>query len=243
MHNVKIIFSYDGSKFSGSQIQPHCMSVQEKIESALLLLGIETSLTLAGRTDKNVHASFQVANFFIPSFWQNLDKLKMHLNQKLKPSIFVRTIEFVSETFHSRFSAKKRLYRYICSTAPFCVFHANYLHYVKHFDIQTITNAAKLFEGEHDFEFFSKTGSKPKSTQRIIYATKVYSPKKDIFVISILGNGFLRSQVRMMIHFLLEINNRNLTLQNLQMQLLKHHKTTTKLAPANGLYLAKIYYH
>ena len=69
MITIKIIFSYDGSQFYGSATQPHKNTVQDKFEEVLKIIGINSILILSGRTDKNVHATGQVASLKIPYFW------------------------------------------------------------------------------------------------------------------------------------------------------------------------------
>lgn len=241
--NLKIVFSYDGSKFNGSQTQPTKDSVQDFIESTLNSIGIPSKIILSGRTDKGVHATSQVANFFIPSYWIDLDKLKSHLNFKLKPHINIQSLVCVSDKFHSRFSAKRRLYRYVCSTNPFCVFQSNYVHFIESFNLNIIKKASYELCGTFDFEYFCKSGSEPKSTIRTIHSIKIYSPKKNIFIISIEGNSFLRSQIRMIVDFLLKIGSGKLSIDDLKSQLKKVKIINTKLAPASGLYLAKIFYN
>lgn len=219
------------------------MSVEDHLKSALLSLKIDTKIYIAGRTDAGVHASRQVANFLIPHFWNNLSKLKNLLNTKIAPYIYIHTMTSVSKKFHSRFSAKRRLYRYLITTKSFNVFQSDYMLFTNSFDIQTIQQTSSILVGTHDFGFLCKSGSEPKSTIRTIYSIKIYSPKKDIFVISILGNSFLRSQVRLMVAFLLAISEKRATLDDLQNQLLKKSKINIKPVSGYGLYLSKIFYN
>ena len=241
MQNIKIVFSYDGSKYNGSQTQPERNTVQDIFEEALKRLKIDSKLNLSGRTDKDVHATGQVASLLIPSFWQDLIKLKNTLSKQLPSSIQIKSIKEVDENFHARFSAKKRVYRYILSTKPTTAFNGNYLHYHQNINIKLIQEAMKLFIGTHNFEYFSKNGSEPKSTVREIYSVNFYK-YKELYIFKFTANSYLRSQIRMMVDFLLKISDGKLTTNDLKNQLQKKEQVSWTLAPSNGLYLSRVFY-
>lgn len=77
--NAKFTISYDGTKFQGSQTQPNGLSVEDRLQEAFKSINIDTKIVLSGRTDKDVHATGQVFNAFLPSFWNDLKKLKKYL--------------------------------------------------------------------------------------------------------------------------------------------------------------------
>jgi len=241
MQNIKITFSYDGYGFNGSATQPIKNTIQDKFEEILKVIGIESSLILSGRTDKNVHASGQVASLLVPEFWNDLDRLKLTLQKHLPANIRIKYITKVANDFHARFSAKRRIYRYIISTKELTAFNANYFHYSSTIDENKIQEAIKLFIGIHDFEYFSKNGSEPKSTIREIYDIKFYK-YKEYYIFKFEANSYLRSQIRMMVSFLLKISSNKVSLQDLKNQLLKKEQVSWTLAPSNGLYLSKIIY-
>jgi len=240
---VKIIFSYDGAPFFGSQIQkdnntPTVMGIFQK---ALTTMGIHETAQASGRTDKSVHALNQVCHLDIPKYFHDLNRLKINLNHHLKPYIFIKDIKFTEIDFHARFSAKKRLYRYIVSHSPYVPMQANYVTFMPKLDLSIINQSIKEFEGTHDFGYFKKRGSKPLSTVRMIYKAYAYRHKQ-YTVISFLGNSFLRSQIRMMCSFLFEIEKGRLRTEDLKEQLNLKKKIHTSPAPAPGLYLSRIYY-
>jgi len=237
---VQAIISYDGSKFQGIQSQPHKLTIQDNIELALNKLNINSKINYAGRTDTGVHALNQSIDFLIPKYWQNLDKLKNSLNNILHPHIHIKKIRFSDNNFHSRFSAKARSYRYII-TNQYTPFNSNYTFYKKNLDINIIQKAIKLFEGRHDFEYFCKMGSEVNSFIREIYKTNVITHKNYV-IIKFVGNGFLRSQIRMMTQFLIDISDKKLSIKNLENQLEKKDKFSTKLIIPNGLYFEKVWY-
>ncbi len=239
--NVKFVISYDGTVYLGSQTQPNGLGVEDFIQKAFKQLNINTKIILSGRTDKEVHASGQVFNALIPDFWQDLNKLKKILNKHLPINIRINKILKVSDDFHARYSAKKRLYRYIVTTKQLNAFNAKYMTYVKSINEQKIKEAIKLFEGTHDFEYFYKKGSGNKTTIRKIFGVSFYK-YKDIYIFKFCANGYLRSQVRLMVGFLLKINEGSLTNQDLLSQLKKEKCIFKTPASAYGLYLAKVYY-
>ncbi len=114
---VKGVIEYDGSKFYGFQKQKNIKNtITQKIEDTLKKLNINSEIRGSGRTDRGVHASNQVIDFEVPLFWEDLKKLQNSLNRGLKYIRFKKIIK-VDENFHSRFSAKKRVYRYIFKTS------------------------------------------------------------------------------------------------------------------------------
>lgn len=239
---AKAILSYDGSRFYGFQSQKHTKNtVATTLENSLKNLNIYSKITASGRTDRGVHATNQVIHFDLPPFWKDLKKLKNHLNRQLLPNIYVKNISFIDESFHARFSAKRRAYRYILTTKNPNPFEYNYVTFVENLDFKRVEDAIKLFEGRYDFKFFQKSGSDVKTTTREIYKAKSYE-YKNYKILYFEANGFLRSQIRMMVDFLLKISKGDLTKEELKEQLLCQKRHSTSLAPPNGLYLCRVIY-
>ena len=239
---VKAVIAYDGSAFYGFQKQTTTpLTVTQSIEKALKSLQIDTKIVGSGRTDRGVHATGQVIHFDLPPFWRDLRKLRSILNRRLT-GISFRKLSSAPETFHARFSAKKRLYRYIFKTGELSVFEEKYVaSYPNHFDQKILQNALRSFCGEHDFRYFHKTGSDIHTTIRTVYNARYYSYGK-YHIITFEANGFLRSQVRMMVEASMQCALKTISLKTLQAQLDCQEQSITKLAPAQGLYLAKIVY-
>lgn len=239
--NLKFVISYDGSLFQGSQKQPNGLTVEDKLLKAFKKINIETNIVLSGRTDKEVHATGQVFNCLVPDYWEDFFKLKEILNKNLPSSIKVLKISKVKDDFHSRFHAKKRVYRYLITTKPTTPFNDKFITHVKNINEELLQKAIKEFIGVYDFKYFHKTGSDKELTKREIFDTKFYK-YKDIYVFKFTANSYLRSQIRLMVGFLLAINENKQNIENLkeQLTLQKHHFKTP--AVANGLYLAKIKY-
>ena len=168
---VKAVIAYDGSDYQGFQKQTTTdKTVTGTIEKALHSLHINSSIVGSGRTDAGVHATGQIIHFDLPEFWSDLNKLKLNLNRKLI-TIQFKHISSVSHDFHARFSAKKRLYRYVFKTQKPSLFEQKYISYYSEFDAALLTQALALFVGEHNFNYFHKTGSVTHTTVREIYKT------------------------------------------------------------------------
>ncbi len=239
---VKITLSYDGSRFAGFQIQKEMKNtVSGQIKNSLKSVGIVNNFIASGRTDKGVHATNQILHIDLPSFWTDLKKLKNILNQSLLPHIYIKKIEKIHDSFHARFDAKKRVYRYIISSSTPTVFLTPYVTYVEKINPFLIKEAIKEFEGIYDFEYFKKNGSDTKNYTREIYKTNFYR-YKEFFIFYFEGSGFLRSQIRMMVDFLFKISEEKLSKNELKLQLQKKKVFSTSLAPPQGLYLSKIKY-
>ena len=239
--NLKFVIAYDGSCYQGSQKQPNGLTVEDKLLKAFKKINIETNIVLSGRTDKEVHATGQVFNCLVPDYWIDFFKLKEVLNKNLPSSIKISNISKVADDFHSRFHAKKRVYRYIITSKPTNPFNDKFITYVQNIDEKLIKLAIKEFIGIYDFKYFHKTGSDKDITIREIFDAVFYK-YKDIYVFKFTANSYLRSQIRLIVGFLLAINDNKQSIENLKKQLKLEGHFFKLPAKANGLYLAKIKY-
>ena len=234
---VALTLAYNGTHFFGSQQQTETPNtILGTLILVLNALGIDSKVVASGRTDRGVHASGQMCHIDLPEFWNDLKKLQKVLNQKLPSSIKVMQIKKVASDFHARYSAKKRVYRYIIKQEESNPFESEYITFLEKVDFQTLIKNIKLFVGEHDFKGFMKTGSDIGSTKREIYKAFAYKHKRYI-ILHFEANGFLRSQIRLMVGALL-----TLEAQKIEEKLTQQKQHKVKPAPANGLYLAKIKY-
>ncbi|NQY21112.1 MAG: tRNA pseudouridine(38-40) synthase TruA [Campylobacteraceae bacterium] len=240
--NVKFVIEYDGTEYFGSQKQLDKNTVENELLKAFKSINIDTKIILSGRTDKEVHATGQVFNTLLPSFWaKSFEKLKKVLNNKLPLSIRIKHINEVDELFHSRFSAKKRVYRYIISSKPASAFSFKYQTYVKDINEKRIKEAIVLFEGIHNFELFHKKGSDKDNFEREVFKTSFYK-YKDVYVFKFTASSYLRSQIRLMVGFLLEVSRGKLSNDDLLQQLNNKKQYHKKPADPYGLYLSKVIY-
>jgi len=234
---IALHLAYNGTHFFGSQRQTEqSNTVLGELENVLEKLGITQKVVASGRTDRGVHATMQVCHIDIPPYWKDTKKLQKALNKMLCNALHVKRIVHVEDDFHARYSAKKRVYRYIIKTTQKNPFESDFVTFLEDVDFKKIEKNIKLFIGEHDFKQFMRTGSDVKSTTRIIYKAFAYQHKSYI-ILNFQANGFLRSQIRLMVGALLTLDT-----EAIQKQLNCTQKYTIKPAPPNGLYLAKITY-
>ncbi|WP_373035490.1 tRNA pseudouridine(38-40) synthase TruA [Sulfurimonas sp.] len=232
-----LILAYNGTDFLGSQSQKNSANtILGNLEKVLSQLGINYKIVASGRTDKGVHATGQVCHVDLPEFWDDLAKLKRVANEMLPPSIQIIAVKGVDAEFHARYSAKKRVYRYIIKESKSNPFEDGFVTFLDSVDFESIQKNIKLYIGEHDFVNFMKTGSDTKSSVREVYKAFAYRYKGYI-VLNFEANGFLRSQIRLMVGALLKLDAKEL---QEQLECKKRYKV--KPAPSNGLYLARIKY-
>lgn len=232
-----LTIAYNGTRFLGSQQQKETSNtILGEFEKVLLQINIKSKIVASGRTDKGVHATGQVCHIDLPEFWNDLNKLKRVLNSMLPSSISVLKIKKESDDFHARYSAKKRVYRYVIKQANSNPFETDFITFMDSIDFKKIQKNIKIFIGEHDFKYFMKTGSDAKSTIREIYKSFAYK-HRDYIILNFEANGFLRSQIRLMVTAILSLDKNKITQQ---LECKKNYKI--KPAPSNGLYLSKIKY-
>ncbi len=157
MKNIRLTIAYDGTDFRGWQWQPDGPTIQGCLELALQRIANEPLKVVgSGRTDAGVHASNQVANFrtACPIPCPNLIKA---LNDLLPPTVRIKEAQEAPDHFHARYAARSKTYRYRILQAPFCSpFIARFVyHYPYPLDHARMAEAARLFEGEHDFSSFA----------------------------------------------------------------------------------------
>lgn len=232
-----ITLSYNGAEFFGLQSQKNGeVTVVGTLEKALKKIKIDSKIVASGRTDKGVHATAQVCHIDLPPYWSDLEKLKFTLNKILPPSIHIKEVEQKDDSFHARYSAKRRVYRYIIKEAQSNPFEEKFISFMQDIDFKEIEQNIKLFLGEHDFRYFMKSGSDVKGTLRTIYKAFAYRYKGYI-VLNFEANGFLRTQIRLMVAALLDLDK-----ESIKELLACRKKHKLKPASGNGLYLAKVKY-
>lgn len=243
MRNIKLTLRYDGTAYCGWQRQNNGISVQQKIEEAIEeITGAYSFLEGCGRTDAGVHALCYTANFLsdtkIPS-----KKLHFAINTKLPDDIRVMHAEDAEETFHSRFSAVKKTYRYEISTD--CIFDPFLINRVWNFpfelDFDKMKEQASSFVGEHDFLGFMSAGGQVKTTVRTIYSAELFRENGKI-IFEVTGNGFLYNMVRIMAGTLVSIGSGKITEKLSDIIASKDRSRAGITAPPQGLYLKKVYY-
>src|SRR5258708_30819542 len=215
MTTYKVTLAYDGADFVGWQRQASGVSIQGLLEDALREIdGRDVTVTGAGRTDAGVHALGQVAAFTFERTI-SVDAVARALNAKLPPAVRIVAAEDAPASFHPRFDARDKTYRYrICSTDVLSPFERRYAWHVPGaLDVEAMSEAARAVEGTHDFAAFQSTGSNAKTTVRTITSSRIESsiqsalpdPHSAMFSYEVTGDGFLRHMVRAIVGSLVEV--------------------------------------
>lgn len=242
MHKYKAVIAYDGSVFCGFALQKHKKSVLGALQEAFSRVGISGEILGASRTDKGVHATAQVISFcndFIHRYER--DYVLWLLNTKLYPHIKIRSIHIVPPHFHPRFDAKWRAYRFLLTSTLPSPFASAYVSYEKIGDISRFHKALSLFKGVHNFAFFKKNGSYTKDDVRHIFDIRHYQ-YRGIDVVYMRANGFLRSQVRLMVGAALSVSRGEMSCNDLQEQILTQRQHYRYPITPQGLYLCGVGY-
>lgn len=240
---------YDGTDYAGWQYQTNAMSVQERLETAILeALGESVRVTASGRTDSGVHAFGQVCHFDSDTMTVPPERMPECLNKYLPGDVRVLEGWAGKEGFDATRTAKRKTYCYsLYESRREIPLKERYSVRVENAgDLQRMQRMAKLFEGEHDFKAFCASGSSVKTTVRTVYEVRVeegYSFGGRDLKIYVTGNGFLYNMVRTMVGELLVLARGG----DPEKSLLKSFETGDrsllgKTMPAKGLTLMSVEY-
>lgn len=242
--NIRIVVEYDGTRFSGWQVQKDKPTVQGELQRAVQeITGKKALVVGAGRTDAGVHAEAQVANFHtaspIPA-----RKWPEALNAHLPPDIAVLSAEEAPLDFHAQFAAGSKIYRYRILNRPVrSALERERAHLVKAaLDVERMHAAAQAWVGRHDFRAFGSEMSKKEKTVRAIFSFVVARRGFSVeFVVH--GDGFLYNQVRSMVGTLLEIGlGKRPPEWALQVLEARDRSRAGANVPAKGLTLVRVLY-
>jgi tRNA pseudouridine38-40 synthase len=269
MPTFKITLSYDGTDYVGWQRQANGVSIQSLVEDALRALdGRDVRVTGAGRTDAGVHALGQVAAFTIERALSP-DAVRRALNAHLPDAIRVLAADAVAPTFHPRFGARTKTYRYrIWNGEVISPFERHYAwHLPVALDLDAMRVAARLVEGRHDFAAFQASGGSAQTTERDVFALRIAecgvridgglpiddcgstphsairTPHSELLVIEIAGSGFLRHMVRNIVGSLVDVGRGRRPAEWIGDLLASRERTAAgPTAPAVGLFLVRVEY-
>ena len=246
MYAYQIIIEYDGTNFVGWQKQKNGPSIQQTIEKILTkILKEKIILYGSGRTDAGVHAVGQSAHFILKSKINNkflfLNSVNFFLHKK---RISILKINRKKLNFHARFSATKREYKYVIYNriAPLSLEFNRAWHIKSILNFKLMKKAAKLLEGNKDFSTFRSSSCNSKSPIKTLEEAIVKKSGTKIIII-FKSKSFLQQQVRSMVGCLKFVGEGKWNLK--KFKYIIKSKTRTNCAPpapANGLYLFKIYY-
>ncbi len=257
MRNIKLTLAYDGTDFSGWQVQPGQSTVQGHLNDAAEKL-TQSSVTMqgAGRTDAGVHASGQVANFKTESE-MSAEEFQRAFNALLPPSIRIMAAEEVGPNFHSRWDALAKTYRYRIFRGR--IVPPPLWRYVQYdpfpLDFESMAEAAQKFEGEHDFtSFAASTGSEEDDRERVVVRTIYRSeflrvPSESAtggaeeWVYVVRGKSFLRYMVRKMVGTIVDVGRGRVRLEDISALFdLRDRSKSGPTMPPQGLCLVEVEY-
>lgn len=246
MQKLKCVISYDGTNFSGFQIQPNKRTIQGELERALMKIhkGEHIRVQASGRTDTGVHAKGQTIHFD-SSFVIPEDNWKRALNTLLADDLHVHVVERVGDTFHARYDVSEKEYRYyIWNQKEKDVFKHNYAyHFPYPLDISAIQVACKHLTGEHDFTTFSSAKATTKGSKvRTLFQVSCTKSGSEIEFI-FRGSGFLYNMVRIIVGAMLDVGQGRRQHQDM-IHLLeqKDRQLLGETVPPQGLYLWSVTY-
>jgi tRNA pseudouridine38-40 synthase len=245
MPRYKLTIEYDGTPFSGWQVQDNAPTVQGALEGAVkAICGDDVRVHGAGRTDAGVHALGQVAHCDIAKSFAP-GRLRDGLNAHLRPNpIAVLAAEIVPETFEARFSAVKRHYLYrISNTRANLALDVNRVWRLpRRLDAEAMHQAAQRLLGKHDFSTFRDSECQAKSPEKTLDRLDVVR-EGDAVDIATSARSFLHSQVRSMVGSLVWVGEGRWGADDLAAALAARDRAACgPVAPPEGLYLVKVDY-
>lgn len=244
IRRVALGVEYDGSAFSGWQMQNGAYSVQEEVERALSKVANHSvRVTCAGRTDAGVHATGQVVHFDSAAIrtqraWQYGG------NANLSRHVAIQWVADVAPEFHARFSAVRRRYRYVIANRGVrpTFLDGRVTWEYRPLDADKMGEAAKCLVGSHDFSSFRALACQAKSPVREVFSLEV-TRYGEFVVIEVEANAFLHHMVRNIAGVLMDIGAGKQPSAWAREVLLARDRTLGGVtAPPHGLYLIKVYY-
>jgi tRNA pseudouridine38-40 synthase len=242
--NIKLMLEYDGSAYHGWQRQANAPTVQGMIEDKIrIITKSKVDLIGAGRTDAGVHAKGQAANFITtarlePASWQRA------LNSLLPSDIVILQAKEVSAKFHSRFSARCKVYQYRILNRPLrsVMDRLSVWHITYSLNINTMKQAAKILVGQHNFSAFKSSGGETKTDGCHVKRLTIQR-SGDLIVITIEANRFLQYMVRNIIGTLVEVGRGKIKSQEVKKILRsRDRRFAGPTAPSQGLCLVEVKY-
>ncbi|MBU9720191.1 MULTISPECIES: tRNA pseudouridine(38-40) synthase TruA [Bacillaceae] len=245
MKRVKIIASYDGSHFSGYQVQPDARTVQGELQKALARMHKADSwnATGSGRTDTGVHSLGQTIHFDT-SLNLPENRWPMALNALLPDDIIILEASYVGDDFHARYDTVGKEYIYRVETSKVKnVFKRNYCFHVREeLDLEKMQKAASHYLGTHDFTSFSSPRTAVVDKVRTIYDVSIDRSGEEL-TFRYVGSGFLYQMVRVLTGTLIEIGKDRMNAEEIPEILeAKDRALAGPTIPGNGLYLSKVVY-
>ena len=241
---IALLVEYNGQRFSGWQAQASLRTAQGELEKALSkIAGAPITVFCAGRTDRGVHATGQVVHFDTQAV-RPLHGWLLGANTYLNEDLVIKAIKQVETSFHARFSAIKRRYRYIIANQPRrSAIHAGLVTwYHRSLDEERMHRAAQTLVGTHDFNALRASGCQAKSPIRTLHEIRVWREGSQV-LIEVTANAFLHHMVRNIVGLLLAIGSHDQPIDWVKTVLASKDRNCAGItAPPDGLYLTDIFY-
>lgn len=247
MNNYFCVCSYLGAAYFGFERQKNHPTIQGKIEECLsAILHEKVKINASGRTDAMVNAKGQTFSFVCSSSLpSNEPRFLYAMNHVLPSDISMISVQSVPESFHARYSAKRKTYSYsfrFGAKDPFLAYEVAMLGERK-FDETLYEETMSLFLGKHNFQDFTPKSEDSLSFVRSVFDISHTLRENDTHITSITGDGFMTYQVRTMVGAALKVGLKKMTLSELAKRIdSKERKILTYKAPAEGLCLEKVFY-
>ncbi len=248
--NIRLDIEYDGTNYFGWQRQSAASknkTIQQTIEESLQVLFPDEiiKLTGAGRTDSGVHAYMQTANFRISreaAGKYGIQAIKYRMNGILPKDILINRASIAEDKFHSRYSAKSRIYRYFLSEKRHAI-NREKLYCIKtEFDIDLAKDFCKLIEGVHSFRSLCKNRTDKHNFQSEVLYAKVVKSSGGVVKFEICANRFLHSMVRAIVGAMIKVASGKLSIKEFREKFKKGEEMRIHYVPANALFLYKVNY-
>ncbi|MBK8882425.1 MAG: tRNA pseudouridine(38-40) synthase TruA [Bacteroidales bacterium] len=243
MSRFKLTVEYDGTRYSGWQMQKGGKTIQgELLDACRELFGTgEIDLFGAGRTDGGVHALAQVAHLGVDTDLELL-RIKYGINDRLPPDISIIKVEEAHPKFHARYDANARSYIYQISRRR-TAFGKKFVWWIKdQLDVEKMNEAAKIFPGLKDYRSFTDDDQEQSSTKAEVLHASV-TEFGDLIIFHVIGSHFLWKQVRRMTGVLVEAGRGKLSSADIGSFFRAKSDIPARLtAPPSGLFLERVYY-
>ena len=247
LRTFKLTVAYDGTAYAGWQRQAGVDTVQARLEAAVAEVeGRAVAVHGAGRTDAGVHAWGQVASFEL-EHGIDIHALGRALNAKLPDDIRVREVAAAPPSFHARFRARGKSYRYrINRTSVANPMERRFAwHIATALDLGAMRQAGVALIGQHDFAAFQTSASDAtvSTTVRTVFDLGIDDGSDDIVAIDVSGNGFLRYMVRTIVGTLVEVGlGRRPAAEMAEILTSRSRDQAGPTAPPHGLFLVAVDY-
>lgn len=241
---ILIRLSYLGTNYHGWQVQPNGVTVQETVQNAIeQLYGVRLGVTGCSRTDAGVHTNEFYCHYDTEKYIAK-DGVVAALNIALPNDIVVTECEYVADDFHARYSStgKEYVYQIYCAKTPNPFLYGRCWYLNKKLDTDAMNVFAKGLIGKHDFIGFSSSGRTVEDTVRTIYDCNV-SKEGNLVTVKVSADGFLYNMVRIIVGTLVDVSDGKID-KNSAAKILesRERKNAGATAPAQGLFLNKVFY-